>query len=166
MSQKKDWWTSHLSTAHQRELVLTFIWPVIGCWLHTAALLSVCRTGGGWLVLVLNHPWNVSEDETRIIQTLSFSCYQEERKATKDEFSSSSHTKAALSDVPAEDMMSKGTWCPWLSFALSSSFSDWHSPLLCVWKAAIQWQKGHIVANRASCGSLNTYCGFIFWICL
>lgn len=85
--------------------------------------------------------------ENRITLTLSFSRYQEETKAiwtTKDEFifSSGPFTKAALSSSPTEEMMNMGTWCPWLSFALSSSFPVWHRLTFttfhfCGWKTAI-----------------------------
>ena len=62
MSQEKHWWTQFHLSAHQRKLVLTFPWRVIGYSAHTE-LLSVCWMGGRF-VLLLNHPWNVSKDVT------------------------------------------------------------------------------------------------------
>lgn len=100
---------------------------------HRLFTLHYCQfVGQVGLVLSLRCHWNVSRDipvrnfHGEKDQTDAFIYLQsrEQRNlATKDEFifSNSLITKKALSHTPTEEMTSK---CPWLPFALFSSFSD------------------------------------------
>lgn len=67
---------------------VTFLWLVIGRWVHIS-LLSVCWTGGR-RVLPLNYPWNVSEyvpakvlHRDQYYTNTFICCYQVETKAIR-----------------------------------------------------------------------------------
>lgn len=129
MSQEKDLWTRFTSP----QLIKGSLYWHFSRWFTLHFWQFVGWVGGlscSWTILEMSLKMFQQRPrmETRIIKnTLSFSCYQEKTKAicaTKEAFlfSSGSHTKAALSDTPTEEMMSKGTWCPWLSFDFSFQF--------------------------------------------
>lgn len=140
-------------TSYLRELVLTFLWLVIVCWVHTA-LLSVFWMGGG-PVLLLIHSWNVTQDvpwkETRIIQTLSFSCKKKPKQFEPQKmtlfFSSGFQTKAVLSDTHTEKMTSRGTWCPRLCPFLQFLFDIHRFSFLCMKGSYIVTEMSHMASS-------------------
>lgn len=148
MSQKKHCWTQFHLSAHQRKLVLTFPWRVIGYSAHTE-LLSVCWMGGRF-VLLLNHPWNVSKDVTENLIWRPVLYKRFHFAAIKKTLKQSELQKMSLffqrfpyrggfvwhsywGDDELEDVMPLALMCPFLQF-VSLTFTAFQ---FCVWKAAM-----------------------------
>lgn len=130
LTQENSSWTqSHLLSSLQRactDISLTGRWLLSSHCIIVSFLdgLATCPDPE----LHLKCQWKLSSRMGLYRWFLSFNCHQEKIKtiwATKDEFFFSV-TKTALSDPPTQGMMSKGAWCPWLSFTLSSIFSVGH----------------------------------------